>query len=265
MKRSPDPTLAIIDGQPINIATLDGAVNTAIDAARRKLGFSLFTLNLDHLVRLRRDPTFRSAYARATFVTADGMPVAKLARRQYAGMTRTTGADLVEPLCAEAARNGLPVFFFGASDRCLQAASQRLQKKFPDLKIAGICAPPQGFDPTGKEAAAYAKLVAESGARLCFIALGAPKQELFAEKILSEDSTIGAIAVGAAIDFLAGEKIRAPGLFQKIGLEWLWRLSAEPRRLANRYAACSRLLISILINEMTAASARAGAHPMEPR
>lgn len=265
MKRTPEPTLATVDGQPINIATLDGAVNAAIEAAREQRGFSLFTLNLDHLVRLRHDPAFRAAYRRATFVTADGMPVAKLAQRQHAAMTRTTGADLVRPLCHEAARLGLPVFFFGASDTTLQTASQRLQREYPGLIVAGICAPPQGFNPVGKDAEAYAQLIAESGARLCFVALGAPKQELFAEQILIHNAGAGVIAIGAALDFIAGKKSRAPAIFQKTGMEWLWRLGAEPRRLARRYAACATLLASILINEITAASARAGGHGMEPR
>ncbi|MGL4324001.1 MAG: WecB/TagA/CpsF family glycosyltransferase [Beijerinckiaceae bacterium] len=262
MKQSRDPTLATVDGQPINIDTLDGAIASAIASARNQHGFSLFTLNLDHLVRLRHDTAFRAVYSRATYVTADGMPVAKLAQRQCASMKRTTGADLVVPLCREAARHGLPVFFFGASDRTLQAASQRLQKQFPGLIISGMRAPPQGFDPDSAEAEAYARLIAESGTRLCFIALGAPKQEIFAEKILSHDDTIGAIAIGAALDFLAGEKKRAPAFFQAYGLEWFWRLSTEPSRLFNRYMACATLLASIVSQEILHALAgRKAGHP----
>lgn len=264
MKQTPDPTLATVDGQAINIATLEGAVATTMNAARQGRGFSLFTLNLDHLVRLRSDANFRAVYRRATFVTADGMPVAKLAQRQCAAMSRTTGADLVRPMCREAARHGLPVFFFGASDQTLQRAAQKLQQEFPGLIISGLRAPPQGFDPNGLEAAASARLIAESGARLCFIALGAPKQELFAEKILAADETIGAIAIGAALDFIAGEKSRAPVIFQKTGLEWLWRLGSEPTRLARRYLECARLLTGILVTEALSATGKSNS-PLEPR
>ncbi|MGL4813444.1 MAG: WecB/TagA/CpsF family glycosyltransferase [Beijerinckiaceae bacterium] len=252
MKQLREPTLATVDGQPINIATLDDAVAHATHAARYRRGFSLFTLNLDHLVRLRHDTMFRAAYSRATYVTADGMPVARLAHRQNTRVARATGADLVRPLCREAARHGLPVLFFGASDQTLQRASERLRREFPGLIVAGLKAPPQGFDPHSPQADAYARMIADSGARLCFIALGAPKQELFAERLLAHDDSIGAVAIGAALDFIAGEKSRAPEWVQKAGLEWFWRLSTEPTRLAQRYASCAALLVGLMGREMFA-------------
>ncbi|MDP8915725.1 MAG: hypothetical protein M3M95_00700, partial [Pseudomonadota bacterium] len=84
------PTLAVVDGQPINLATQPDAVARVIRRAKTGLGFTLFTLNLDHLVKLRSDPRFQTAYARADFVSADGGPVVKLARRQGARLDRTT-------------------------------------------------------------------------------------------------------------------------------------------------------------------------------
>lgn len=101
---------AIVDGWPINIATPADALKSILAAAAEKQSFCCFTLNLDHLVKLRESETFRRAYRNARFVTADGAPVARIARRQWPEVVRTTGADLFEPLCEAAARQGIPVY-----------------------------------------------------------------------------------------------------------------------------------------------------------
>lgn len=242
-------TLAVIDDQPINLATLDETVAVCADAAQKGEGFALFTLNLDHLVKRRSDAAFRAAYARARFVTADGEPVVRLARRQGARLERTTGADLVAPLCAEAARRGAPVYFYGATPETLARAAERLSAACPGLKVAGCESPPMGFDPSSEAAAAAGRRIAASGARLCFLALGAPKQEMLADRLAQTHGEIGFVCIGAALDFIAGSQKRAPALMQKTGLEWAWRLASEPRRLAARYARCAALLADLALVE----------------
>ena len=239
------PALAIIDGQAINLATQDDLVARVSARAKSGQGFCLFTLNLDHLVKRRADPAFRAAYERASFVSADGAPVVALARRQGAQLTRTTGADLIEPLCAMAAREGLPLFFFGSSQDLLGAAAEELRRRFPGLLMAGCEAPPFGFDPLSPAADAAADRMAASGARLCLIALGAPKQELFADRMLARHPGMGCLCIGAALDFIAGGQKRAPMLAQGLGLEWVWRLATNPRRLSGRYARCALLLADL--------------------
>lgn len=241
--------LAEVDGQGINLATLDDTVRHALARATGGQGFTLFTLNLDHLVKRRRDAQFRRAYARATFVTADGSPVARLARSQGAELTRTTGADLVLPLCRAAASAGLPVCFFGASPEVLSRSVARIEATVPGLDVRPLDAPQAGFDPLSKAASLAAARIAASGARLCFVALGAPKQELFADRSLEQHPGIGFVCVGAALDFIAGEQSRAPARLRRAGLEWAWRLMANPRRLTVRYARCAMLLAVLTVSQ----------------
>lgn len=241
------PALASVDGRAINVATLEDAVALAADAAEAARPFTVFTLNLDHLVKLRRNEAFRAAYEKADLVTADGAPVVALARRQGADIQRTTGADLVAPLCQEAARRGLPVYLFGSRAPVLEAAASELSLRCGGrLKVTGVDAPPQGFDPEGPDFDIAINRLVASRARLCFVALGAPKQELFAARARARGIRCGFICIGAALDFLAGEQRRAPLFMQALNLEWLWRLMTNPRRLATRYGECALLLADLM-------------------
>lgn len=245
---STEPPLAHVDGWPITLPDLDQAVSRIIAAAERGEGFSAVTLNLDHLVKLRRSDAFRRAYATARFVTADGAPVARLARTGCPAIERTTGADLVIPLAEAAARRGLPIYFFGSSAEVLGKAGHDLARRTDGaLAIAGTEAPPLGFDPESPQADAALDRIAASGARLCFLALGAPKQEIFAARAMSRGIKVGFVSVGAALDFIAGAQIRAPERLRDSGLEWLWRLSTNPRRLAMRYTQCAILLADLAL------------------
>ena len=239
--------IAVIDGQEINLATQREAIEAVTASACARQGFTLFTLNLDHLVKRRADSGFRSAYARATFVTADGAPVVKLTRAQAPAMARTTGADLVPPLCQSAAAHGLPVYLFGATPASLTKAAAALRLKYPGLIVAGMEAPALGFDPASPAADAAAARIAASGARIALIALGAPKQEIFADRAFARHPDVGFVCIGAALDFVSGEQTRAPAFFQTYGLEWLWRLGGNPRRLAARYLQCATLLTELIV------------------
>ncbi|MEL6374379.1 MAG: WecB/TagA/CpsF family glycosyltransferase [Pseudomonadota bacterium] len=239
---------AHVDGWPINVATPGEAVQAVMQRAKTPGPFTLFTLNLDHLVKLRHDDGFRAAYASADLITADGAPVAGLARRQDASFKRTTGADLVAPLCKAAARVSCPVFFFGSSPAVLAKSARALARHCDDeLDVAGTLAPGADFDPTGPEADAALDEIRASGARLCFIALGAPKQELFAAYAVAKGVPCGFMCIGAGLDFIAGAQHRAPQAWQRFGMEWAWRLAGDPRRLAMRYARCARVLCDIVL------------------
>ncbi|MGE0856869.1 MAG: WecB/TagA/CpsF family glycosyltransferase [Hyphomicrobiaceae bacterium] len=241
--------LASVDGWGINLARMDDAVAAIASAAERGESCAAFTLNLDHLVKLRTDARFRDAYRHARFVTADGAPVARLARRQGAAVERTTGADLVLPLMEAAAERDLPVYLFGSSPGVLGRAGARLAANTGyRLSIAGSEAPPMGFDPQSPSADAALDRVAASGARLCLLALGAPKQELLAARAVERGIPVVFVCIGAALDFLAGSQTRAPRVVQRSGMEWAWRLATNPRRLAGRYAQCALLLARLSLS-----------------
>jgi N-acetylglucosaminyldiphosphoundecaprenol N-acetyl-beta-D-mannosaminyltransferase len=227
-----------VDGVTINVPSLPEAVSSIVSAAQHGDNFSVCTLNLDHVVQLRQRSDFRAAYRRARFVTADGFPIVVLSRLLGTRMERTTGADLVEPVCQEAQKKGLPIFLLGSNNRTLSIAAKRLSERYKGLEVAGYYAPGANFDPYSREADFAVNSIRASGARLCFVALGAPRQELFAARCLDELNGTGLLCIGAALDFIAGTQTRAPSLPQKIGLEWAWRMLREPRRLGPRYARC---------------------------
>lgn len=238
---------ASIDGQPVNVAGPADLITAIVARAKGRETFTLFTLNLDHLVKRRLDPAFAQAYARATLVSADGAPIIALARRQGAELERATGADLVTPLCLAAAREGLPIYLFGSTAASLASARAALLAHAPGLDIRGLEAPPHGFDPASAAADAAGARIAASGARLCFVALGAPKQEIFADRMAARGEGVGYLCIGAALDFLSGEQRRAPTLLRRLGLEWTWRLVTNPRRLGLRYARCAALLAELVL------------------
>ncbi|MCB1483846.1 MAG: WecB/TagA/CpsF family glycosyltransferase [Hyphomicrobiaceae bacterium] len=248
MMSSSLPYLASVDGRGINCPTLERAVSDTIDRAKAGEAFTVFTLNLDHLVKMRRNPLFSAAYANAGIVTADGAPVAWLARAQNSGIERTTGADLVIPLADAAAHERLPVFLFGTSAEVMARAGRDLNERTDGLiDIAGTLAPSSNFDPEGPEADAAIETIRRSGAKLVFVALGAPKQEIFAERARQAGLESGLVCIGAALDFIAGTQIRAPQAMRDNGLEWIWRLATNPRRLFMRYAQCGSLFLDLIL------------------
>ncbi len=205
-------------------------------------GFTLATINLDHIVKLHRDRSFRSAYAAQELVVADGNPVVWLSRRAGRPVSLVPGSDLVLPLAGLAAAAGVSVALVGSTPEALERAAQTMTEAFPGLKIAAHLSPPMGFDPTGTQADALLSEVAASGAGLCFIALGAPKQEVLAARGRSVAPGVGFASVGAGLDFLAGRQSRAPAWVRAIAMEWLWRMLSNPRRMIPRYAACAAIL-----------------------
>lgn len=217
-----------------------------IDEARRRFGagqgFALATINLDHLVKLSRSESFRQSYAAQDLVVADGNPIVWLSRLAGPAVALAPGSDLVLPLAREAAAAGLRVALVGATDPTLAASARRLLGLVPGLQPPLCIAPPMGFDPAGAEARAILAQLAAEGIGLCFVALGAPKQEAFAALGRSLAPDVGFASVGAGLDFLAGSQKRAPLWVRQLALEWLWRAASNPFRLVPRYLACLAIL-----------------------
>lgn len=248
-----------VAGVTVNIRSMRQALSTVVEDAKRGRGFCLFTLNLDHCAKLRTDLQFHDAYRRARYVTADGFPIVFLGKLNGVTLRRTCGSDLMRPLCTEAARHDLPVFIIGPSAEVLQRAGARLVGHLPRLQIVGSYAPGRNFDANSIDADVAIERIRQSRARLCFIALGAPRQEIFAARCLAQMPEMGFICVGAALDFLAGTGTRAPRLLREHGLEWLWRLLSDPRRLAARYLRCAAVFPLLVAEAIPKAiSARLG-------
>lgn len=200
------------------------------------------TCNAHSVVTATQDARMRSAIETADMATADGMSVAVFLRLLTGQrQERLAGPDLMWHYCGEAAGRGESIFLFGSSDATLERLDARLRRDFPGLVVAGMFAPPYGGWDAAQDDAIVARINA-SGAQVVFVGLGCPKQELWmAENRHRLHGVL--VGVGAAFDFHAGTVKRAPLWMQKFGLEWLHRLSAEPRRLLSRYAKTNTLFV----------------------
>ena len=199
-------------------------------------GFALATINLDHIVKLDRDPSFRQVYGAQDMVIADGNPVVWLSYLAGDPVSLVPGSDVVIPLIQVAAETGRKIALVGATAGALQRAAECLAAMVPGAQIAICQAPPMGFDPEGDLAVRILAEIAEQGIGLCLIALGAPKQERFAAMGRRIAPATGFASIGAGLDFISGQQTRAPVLFRRAKIEWLWRMASNPRRLAGRYA-----------------------------
>jgi N-acetylglucosaminyldiphosphoundecaprenol N-acetyl-beta-D-mannosaminyltransferase len=205
-------------------------------------GFALATINLDHLLKLRGSSAFRIAYARQDFVVADGNPIVWMSRLAGRPVSLVPGSEAILPLARIAAGQGVSVALLGATEPVLAAAKQYLEREVRDLRVVCCIAPPMGFEPSGPEAEDMLREVAGSGARLCFLALGAPRQERLAALGRRVTPEVGFASIGAGLDFFAGTQRRAPVWVRRIAMEWLWRALSAPGRLGPRYLKCLAIL-----------------------
>lgn len=216
------------------------SISTCLD---RGQGFSIATLNLDHIVKLRRNPEFGAAYRAHSHVVADGNPIVWLSHLAGRREVRLVpGSELIAPLAALAARKHAPIALLGSTEPVLKAAAERLVADHPGLEVVACLAPAFGFDPASAPADTMLDQVAGSGARICFLALGAPKQEILAVRGQARHPHVGFVSIGAGLDFIAGHQTRAPVWVRKLAMEWLWRMLTNPRRLARRYLDCTLIL-----------------------
>lgn len=226
----------------VNTPTRAALEQAVTDRFRSGQGFALATINLDHLVKLTASPEFRLAYAAQDLVVADGNPIVWLSRLARRPVELIPGSDMVIPLAQLSAREGIKIALVGSTDESLEKAAAYLENAVPGLEVAFRFAPPMGFDPAGPAADTMFADLAASGARMCFIALGAPKQEVFAARGRTHAPTVGFASIGAGLDFLAGHQTRAPKWVRTLALEWVWRMLSSPRRLVPRYAKCVAIL-----------------------
>ena len=231
----------------VNVAQRAALFQTLKEKFNAKAGFALATINLDHLAKLPVDDDFLAAYLAHDLVVADGRPVVWLSRLARKPLELMPGSDLILPLCELCAQEGVPIALVGSSDEALKGAADALVAKTPGLEVSYTCAPPYGFDPSGEAADAILTELGTSGAGLCFIALGAPKQELFAARGRKIAPHVGFASIGAGLDFLSGHQKRAPKVIRLLALEWLWRLLQDPKRMLPRYLKCLAILPSLFV------------------
>ncbi len=221
-------------GMRVDASTYEEASDLVIAWARAGESRSVCVGTVHMVMETRDDPAFREAVNGADLVTSDGMPLVwGLRLLGIPGAERVYGPDLTPIVCRKAAAEGIPVGFHGGSPETLARLLARVRADHPGLEIAHAESPPFG-DLTPERLADEARRIEASGAQIVFVGLGCPKQERW---MAAQRGRIPAVmlGVGAAFDFLAGTKRQAPRLLQRAGLEWAFRLAAEPRRLWRRY------------------------------
>ncbi len=222
-------------GVLIDALDYDAAVAQIIQAARDQREFSVSALAVHGVMTGVQDPTHRYRLNHLDLVTPDGQPV-RWALNLLHGTRlreRVYGPTLMLELCAAASRENLPIYLYGSRSEVVSRLARSLESRFPGIEIAG--AEPSVFRRiTPEEKSAIAARVRSSGARLLFVGLGCPRQEVFAYEYRNALS-IPIIAVGAAFDYHSGFLREPSPWVQRVGLQWLHRLMQDPRRLWKRY------------------------------
>ena len=227
-------------GIQIDALTMSEAVITVRSWINNPNGRCRFvvTPNVDHTVLLQEHAGLKAAYGEADLVLADGHPLVWASRLLRQPLPeRVPGSDLV-PRLFDSALSGerMRVFLLGAADGVAARAALAMQKRWPNVETVGVYSPPMGFEKSPDETAIILSHIAKCKPDVLVVGLGAPKQECWVHQNIGCIEARVALCVGATIDFLAGEKKRAPRWMQSTGIEWLHRMMSEPRRLVKRYA-----------------------------
>ncbi|MEX2016719.1 MAG: WecB/TagA/CpsF family glycosyltransferase [Candidatus Hydrogenedentales bacterium] len=236
-----------VDMHSVTLEDVFSVIDAQIKAQRPSY---IVTPNVDHICRLQYDAVFQQAYRASVLSLPDGVPIiwaSHFFRKPL--QQKISGSDLVYWLSEHAARRGHRVFFFGAPPGVAQDAARRLRKRYPGLRVAGAYCPPLGFEQLAHQSAAALDANRAPQPAICLVALGTPKQELWMHDSHRELGVPVLLGIGAGLDFVCGTAKRAPRLMQRMGLEWLWRLCHDPRRLAPRYLMHDSQFLLLLLHE----------------
>lgn len=232
----------------INLVQAEAAVAAALGEKRR--GYVCIT-GVHGVSEAQDDPEFRRILNAAFLCTPDGMPmvwVGKLSGQKH--MTRVYGPDLMLAICERSVQAGWKHFFYGGSGGAAATLQTTLEKRFPGLKVVGTYEPP--FRPlNATEESALIAQVHAAQPDIIWVGLSTPKQEKFMAEYLPKLDTTLMFGVGAAFDFHIGRVRQAPRWMQRSGLEWLFRLCQEPRRLAKRYLRNNPLFLLRIFAQFT--------------
>lgn len=237
----PPHSILGVQVHPTNYAR---AVSDIVAAARARQSFAVSALAVHGVMTGALDPMHRTRLNQLDLVTPDGQPVRWALNWLYrCDLTdRVYGPFLTRDLCARAATEGLQVFFYGSDSDTLAALRAALLQKHPTLKIAGT-RPSRFRRATEVEWMEDVAAIRATNPDLIFCGLGCPRQEIWVHEMRAFQA-VPLIAVGAAFPFLAGRLAMAPAWMQRLGLEWLYRLAREPRRLFRRYAVYNPLFVA---------------------
>ncbi|MCC8163865.1 MAG: WecB/TagA/CpsF family glycosyltransferase [Lachnospiraceae bacterium] len=220
----------------IDNVTMEEAVDEIDRMVCSGMNQYVVTPNVDHIVQMEKDPLLREIYENAALITTDGKPLIWISRWLSTPIIeKVSGSDLFPRVCERAAQKGYRIFLLGAAEGVAVRAAKNLQRKYPGLQIAGTYSPPFGFEENKEELEHIFRLVERAKPQIMALGLGCPKQEKFFYRNRDNFHVPVVLHIGGTIDFEAGNIPRAPGWVSRVGLEWLYRLTKDPKRLAKRY------------------------------
>ena len=232
-------------GCPMDVATMDETVNIIAEKVEKKEFTQHVVVNVAKVVNMRKDPVLDNSVRTCDIINIDGMGVVLGSRvLGHDVPERVAGVDLFHRLLQMSAERGFTVFLLGAKEDVVSEAHRRVEKLYPDLKVAGHH---HGY--FWDDEPAVVNKIRESGARLLFVAITSPKKENFINQWKDELSVDFVMGVGGTFDVVAGKVKRAPLWMQKYGLEWLYRVIQEPRRMWKRYLVTNTKFAWLLLKE----------------
>lgn len=246
------PTISLRDVR-LHSITEDEVIHAVVESLQAGKGGWIITANLQHLRQCEKDAEYRSIVDEADIVVADGMPLLWAGALQGTPMPqRVAGSDLVSSLTSAAAEHGRSIFLLGGAVNSADVAASMLQSRYPQLQVAGTCAPEYGFENDPAQIDRIGDMLVAAAPDIIYVALGSPKQERLIRQLRDRLPSAWWIGVGISFSFVAGHVKRAPRWMQRHGLEWMHRLAQEPRRLARRYLVqglpfAARVLVSSMV------------------
>lgn len=194
------------------------------------------TPNVDHIVQLETSKELQDVYNNASLILADGKPLLWIAKWYGTPIKeKLSGSDLFPLLCDMAAKKGYKMFFLGAAEGVAAKAAKNLAKRYKGLQVVGTYSPPFGFENNEDEMDKIKKMIKKVEPHILVVGLGCPKQEKFMYHYCKELGVPISFGLGASLDFEAGNVKRAPKWMANHGLEWLFRITQDPKRMAKRY------------------------------
>ena len=206
------------------------------------------TPNVDHIVQLETNRELQEVYKNAALILTDGKPLLWIANWYGTPIKeKISGSDLFPLLCNMAAAKGYKMFFLGAAEGVAKRAADNLTMKYKGLQVVGTYSPPFGFENNKNEMDKIKNMIKASKPDILIVGLGCPKQEKFMYHHCKELGVPISFGLGASFDFEAGNIKRAPRWMANHGLEWLFRITQDPKRMAKRYLVDDRKILGLAI------------------
>lgn len=230
----------------------DQALDAIEQLVRARRGGTVLTPNVDHVVLAETDARLRAAYESASLSLVDGTPVLWASRLLGAPCPeKVSGSDLIEPLLARAEACGFSVYLLGGEPGVAEKAALTIGVRWPLLRVCGWDAPRVDLDEqSGHTQHEIVQKIRAAKPDLVLVALGCPKQEILMQRVRDAVRPAVLLGLGASLDFLAGTVPRAPRVVSQLGLEWLYRLAHEPRRLWRRYLVRDPKFLVVLMRAL---------------